>query len=560
MTALRLSAVAIQRAIDDTVHEELLAEIRRFVDTREEVTSDRGVSLRGVVEGMDLWELVRARIAWRIRHRLYAYLLVERLVRERCPSEIVVEDAMPDFARAARWIGTTHALPVRETWRRRIALERFLEPPRTATRFVERLRPRLATRRSVRGAILVAFEYLEELKMILPTVELLLEEGNAVALCPLDGRERLSQSPLYRRWLRAHPRAAHVSPDDSTFRGSEPRVDHAALREIHARFFVRNGISLQPLIEREVTGEIGAPRVRRVARRWQCLRSIVRTVRPALGVVTNPYGVMLRCLVTACREEDVPTLLVPHHADQLGESLRVSGCTADHAAVMGPRVAAMLEAQGVSPDRVHVTGAPWFDAVARARPELGSSRGVTFVAQGLRQEGTRVRSIVRGLDASKLTIRPHPKHWAFPYRMLVWKDGLRTKVSRGAGLHPQLAASDLVIGVNSVALLEAIHLDRPVVALADPTMVERPLALAYGACALAPPDELPAIVDRLRHDAAFAQQLANGRRALLADFFAGNGEASARIARLVHQLSQESHTTAAPVAPVSELAHPAAHE
>lgn len=172
-------------------------------------------------------------------------------------------------------------------------------------------------------------------------------------------------------------------------------------------------------------------------------------------------------------------------------------CLPDRLAVMDARAVTELTAIGVPTASLVVTGQPAFDALetersaftpavrARTRAHLGLQAGeklVLFVSQPFRQlTGTGLASL--GFDEQSvwtavlqclpnlgrtarvtLAIRPHPREsleWFQPASGPGW----RTVLARESEAHELVLSADLVVGMNSVLLLEASGLGCVVVSL-----------------------------------------------------------------------------------------------
>jgi hypothetical protein len=161
-----------------------------------------------------------------------------------------------------------------------------------------------------------------------------------------------------------------------------------------------------------------------------------------------------------------------------------------------------LIADGVPPERIVVAGHPGFDAIARQRAAFNAARRaalrtslgtpdgglqVLFASQPLRElygadessatfrgfhEHSVLDAVIESLEASaklsgraiQLVIRPHPREDAEPY-LARRSASIGIVVSKDGDARECAMASDLVIGMTTMLLVEACYLGVPTVSL-----------------------------------------------------------------------------------------------
>lgn len=165
-------------------------------------------------------------------------------------------------------------------------------------------------------------------------------------------------------------------------------------------------------------------------------------------------------------------------------------CLPDAIIIMDEQAKSEMIAEGFPEDRLLVMGQPAFDSLPRSksaftenkklelRHDLGVSSNeklVVFVSQPLRQvlngkttlgfdEHEVLRDLIFALEPLSeqspisLLIRPHPREEVSDYDKY-HSDRIPIQVSNDGESHSLYLSADLVVGMNSVALVEACHLD-----------------------------------------------------------------------------------------------------
>jgi len=222
-----------------------------------------------------------------------------------------------------------------------------------------------------------------------------------------------------------------------------------------------------------------------------------------------------RRFIAAANRLGIPSLSVldfwSNYTLRFSDESGVLGPLPDEIAIMDDVARVEMMAEGFPSERLVVTGQPAFDSLARERQgfsptrksELRSSLGLqgrdlllVFVSQPLRSfcsgpgnpthfgydEVTVLTALVPALERIAraypeqvtLMIRPHPREELAPYRRY-GSEGIRILLSVEGDTREYLMASDLVLGMNSVALVEACVLGCAVVSLQPALAMPDPL-------------------------------------------------------------------------------------
>lgn len=296
----------------------------------------------------------------------------------------------------------------------------------------------------------------------------------------------------------------------------------------------------------------------------------------ALAVGTSGNSVDLeKRFITAARRIGTPSLGLldfwSNYLDRFGDDNGAMACVPDVIAVMDETARAEMIELGFDPARLIVTGQPAFDALPalraaftatrrqRTRRDLGARSGallVTFVSQPMAaifgettvRPGylgyTELEVLAKLLRALRkvsqrgipivLAILPHPREYPRAFTRNSSGD-VAVVVSRHHSSHDVVMSADLVVGMNSILLMEACYLGCPT------------LSLQPG---LRQADSLPtnrmgisrAVYHAAEIDAAVAELLFDepSRRELLhrlADFRVDGGAAE-RVAGLIYSLTR----------------------
>lgn len=229
----------------------------------------------------------------------------------------------------------------------------------------------------------------------------------------------------------------------------------------------------------------------------------------------------------------------------------------------GNKEKAALINQGIDAGKITVTGQPRFDVLHSDRwkesrekvfKEFGFSfedKLVLIVTQPWVEEHlwsvTQRKSFIAGLLAGIRTIpgyvpmiKVHPRESADSYRKILEILGLSAVpiVYMGTPLYDLLSASDVVIGVSSTAMLEAMIFDKTVIMA---NFFNEPDYFGFVssgvAVAINNEKDLPSILESVSYDEDFKAKLAEARSKFVHNnAYIQDGMASQRIVKLIVQM------------------------
>jgi glycosyltransferase involved in cell wall biosynthesis len=297
-------------------------------------------------------------------------------------------------------------------------------------------------------------------------------------------------------------------------------------------------------------------------RSYEEMAAVLGVVRPSVVCLYAESSGWGRAALAACRAANVPAVAVQHgivYANYYSyvHDLDEAACPRpDRTAVFGEEARRLLLEMGHYPGpELVMTGSPRLDQLqesartwdaAATRAELGVAADEKLVVVASRYRGIRrthqsigsaLPALLRALEALgvRAVIKPHPAEGAEDYaRVLRETKGSRVQVlPAGADLLRLLHAADALVTVESLAAVEALVLERPVVVLNAPTnlraMVEAGVALGVPVGA-DPTDALR----RALFDEGTREALREARARYRSQIaFGADGAATARILALV---------------------------
>jgi len=350
--------------------------------------------------------------------------------------------------------------------------------------------------------------------------------------------------------------------DAATSRPLTPRLQDvletsAGLRSLRFLVRVERGIAggtrgWDAIVDRPL-----ARRLRAVARRElprialgaTALDAATRRWRPRLLVSFDEVGTWSRILPAVARRHGVPTLNLPHAVATL--SAATAGADYDRFAVFGSRSAEVLRAAGIDSDRIVVTGAPYFDELAKASAvEPLPERRIVFAAQYIQGSITADRfehyylgaaAAAEAVAPSELVVLPHPVQPAGLVESVAARHPLPVEVTRRIAapgtLHAELPGAFALVTGSSNSVFEASLAGVPSI-LVDPRITD-PWTFAADGLGIGVADAAATrAAARSLLDPAFRVAVLDRAKAALAKYLGPpDGAASDRTAHLILELA-----------------------
>jgi hypothetical protein len=394
-----------------------------------------------------------------------------------------------------------------------------------------------------------------------------------VAVGPRSAFRRRGLGERLAEWLRLHAAGegyVHVNRYFSRRVARETRRGAAFAARIWSELsgqpavretFSHRGVTFADLSEADLAATL-LLQLPWAIRSYEEMAAVLDVVRPSVVCLYAESSGWGRAALAACQAAHVPAVAVQHgivYANYYSyvHDLDEAACPRpDRTAVFGEEARGLLLEMGHYPaHEVVLTGSPKLDELqesartwdaAATRAELGVAAGEKLVVvasrfRGIRRThqsiGSALPALLRALDVLGVhtVIKPHPAEGGEDYQRVVRETGVsRARVlPASADLLRLLHAADALVTVESLAAVEALVLERPVVVLNAPTnlraMVEAGVALGVPVGA-DPTDALrQALFDEGTHEALRAARARY--RSQIA--FGADGAATARILELV---------------------------
>ena len=400
-----------------------------------------------------------------------------------------------------------------------------------------------------------------------------------LAVGPRAAFRRRGVSDRLAEWARLHPESG---PYVHMNRFTSPRVLHEmrraaviARRAWHAlrrsaglsEAFSHRGVAFADLAGPDLAGTL-LRQLPWAVRSYEEMTEALQATRPAVVCLYAESSGWGRAAIAACRAAGVPTVAIQHgilypkyysyrHGPDEADCPRP-----DRTAVFGESARKILVELGhYPPESLVVTGSSKFDdllaaaarwdrAEIRRRLDVGEAERLVIVASRYRSIrdthasiGADFPAFVRAVDSLpgvKALIKPHPAEPEDAYAADLRAAGsARVRVlPPGADLMELLHAADGLVTVESLAAVEALVLDRPVVVLSMPTHL-RELVEAGAALGVPAGQDPKAALRDMLFDEAVRARLGQARARYLGHVAQGvDGDATARIVGLLRETAR----------------------
>jgi hypothetical protein len=400
---------------------------------------------------------------------------------------------------------------------------------------------------------------------------------HVVAVGPRAAFRRRGTADRVAEWLRVDGDGAGYVHINRYFRGPVARETHegAALArrifdELDGRpalreAFSHRGVSFADLSEADFAATI-LLQLPWAIRSYEEMRAVLAAVRPAVVCLYAESSGWGRAALAACRAAGVPAVAVQHgivyrnyysyvHDADEGDCPRPQ-----RTALFGHATRDLLIEMGhYAPEDLVVTGSPrldqlqetargWDAGALRASLGVATTEPLVVIAsrfRGIRRThqaiGSALARLLKALEELGVNsvIKPHPAEGHADYERVLAETAVKRArvLPAGAELLPLLHAADALVTVESLAAVEAIVLDRPVIVVSAPTNLR---ALVDAGVALAVPvgEDPTDVLRRALFDEETREALRIARKAYRPQVaFGTDGAATARIVTLLREVA-----------------------
>jgi len=304
-----------------------------------------------------------------------------------------------------------------------------------------------------------------------------------------------------------------------------------------------------------------------LARFIELTDSMIYEESPDIIVLFDDVTPVNRTIASVTKNHHIPTLVILRGVTALDMGgLHVIPTIADKQAVWGSISKEWFITRGVEPEKLVITGYPRYDALAKKKMKLRArekvildlniepSKGIIMLAtqpyvgfsahNSPRMNELLLRGVLSAMKEfpdKQLIIKLHPAEDNSLAKGVTEEMRLDPIITHRY-LNEILIMSDLVLVVNSGVGLEAMILDKPVIAInltGQPDLV--PYASSGAAIGVYREEDIaPAMRDALYNEDV-RQRLAVNRKKFVYDYaYKQDGEASKRVAQLIRNMIEES--------------------
>ena len=314
---------------------------------------------------------------------------------------------------------------------------------------------------------------------------------------------------------------------------------------------------------------------------------LVQNCNLALIVFRTENDPVQRTLIRLAQKHQVGTLQIAHAiftktlAKVAGEYERA--VRSDYISVFGDRARRFLEDIGCEPQRIFVSGSPYWDSLylpdarmdkfeARKRLKLDADKPVVlfctsyplassaFYPSWVKQLALAHLSLIQAIkemDSSvQIILRPHPwelgrvglsssqeRELLETYKSWLRSHGLtKVLISRDRKIEAVRAADVVLTGAMTSLIAETMILERPVVVCPlEINFAYQPYTTKDGIVVVEDQTQLPVILKNLLADSTQRQEIVQRQLNMVEDINGGNdGNALERLAKIVYKLANES--------------------
>jgi glycosyltransferase involved in cell wall biosynthesis len=282
---------------------------------------------------------------------------------------------------------------------------------------------------------------------------------------------------------------------------------------------------------------------------------MLRLEMPGIIIVLTDSTPPCRIAVLAGKVAKVPSLLLLH-SGLIGWIYDCPAFVSDKIAVMGEFAKRVLIADYVDENKIVITGRPSYDALIRVQAGFDkkaicsrfglnpSEKIAVYTTENLppRESEVMARVVCKALkefSGVQSVVKVHPSELDLSmYKNLTKELGLVSLITREASIYEVLYVCDVMITGFSATALDAMILDKPVIAM-NLTGFEDPLPFAESGAAIGVYQEadLKEAIRKGLYDESIKGRLRKSREKFVFEHaYKKDGKASERVAELAYQM------------------------
>jgi UDP-N-acetylglucosamine:LPS N-acetylglucosamine transferase len=284
--------------------------------------------------------------------------------------------------------------------------------------------------------------------------------------------------------------------------------------------------------------------------------------KPNFVLGIHAYRSVERAFFEVAKKKSIPTMLIYHAI--IPETLYTDFSVANRVAVHGEGMKRILMRQGLSEDKMIVTGNPVWDKLVRESKSLTKNGCKEYLSDlacvnpnkklivfttggGIDMDKRILKNLIEIIQKNsdiQLLVKLHPAERLDYYDEVLERAKERVgniPVIRDVDLHKTLCASDLVITIYSTTALESMILDKPVLIVNFEKGPDRvPYVRSGAALGVYDEKDLEEGIKKALYDREIREKLEKARKDFVYDYsYIQDGKATERVVNLITRMIEE---------------------
>ncbi|MFC1926570.1 UDP-N-acetylglucosamine 2-epimerase, partial [Chloroflexota bacterium] len=376
--------------------------------------------------------------------------------------------------------------------------------------------------------------------------------------------------------------AANILYEIRTFKDHETRETKARLVKASALFQERwpalqsdkslrqimthLDIPLWDIVERRFC-YLFSTRFAELANKINIIENMLNRTKTDIIVVNNGVSEFDRTLIAAANQKSIPSLI--NQREQSGHPISSLPISASKVAAWGQITRDWLVREGVSPDKIVITGGSRFDAYLKKSKSPNNGKGEIVLATQFTAKSTYFANIhlspredemllysvvtaMKEFPDKQLVVKLHPSEKAVERKKRIIENAAQeakvdnVTVVRSADLNEMLINADVLITPWSTVGLEAMILGKPVIQVNLSKRPDTPSFITQyadsgAAIGVSRVEDVAPAIRSILTDSEVRQRLEDGRKKYVYEYaYKQDGKASQRVADLIISMIEES--------------------
>ena len=285
----------------------------------------------------------------------------------------------------------------------------------------------------------------------------------------------------------------------------------------------------------------------------------LKKLNPSIIVTLSGNDIIDELAVRIAKNQKIPTIYVPHSIMAL--TYERSPLQHDYLGCAGEHKLRLFNSWGMKESSLKLIGIPLYDKLYRKystikdfdeirkriidKFSINPSNKIILLVTSHQEDFMRelifnsVVNVVNSHNDYELIVKIHPIEENLFYQKLQKKIGDKeAHIIKEYDLHDLIIASDLVVGRNTGAQIEAILFEKDVINLSYKTKSDIHLMATFGAVInVLEPEELDIAIEEVLFNSEVIESLKNGRKKYIKSvLYKFDGKASARVKEIINEV------------------------